>query len=338
MRIALDAMGGDNAPAEIVAGAVKALEQLEESDQILLIGDEGVVKEHLDKINASQNDRLQIVHAPEAVGMDESPVEALRKKRKSSIAIMAKMAAGEEADVAISAGNTGACVAACQMRMRLLPGIIRPGILVVFPAMAGPIAICDVGANIAPKSSHLHQYALMASIYMREVIGIENPRTGLINIGEEESKGNELAKKVNQLLREDDRVEFIGNVEPREFLKRPCEVIVCDGFAGNIILKFSEGLAEGLFGVILQEIKKLAPELVQKFMPIIQKIYADHDHTEFGGAPLLGVDGTCIICHGSSDARAMKNAILRAKNQVQTGFNDMIVDALQQVPITEAED
>jgi glycerol-3-phosphate acyltransferase PlsX len=337
MRIALDAMGGDQAPKEIIAGAVASLDLIDKEDQLILIGDEELIKKYLTEMNASQ-DKLVVVHAPEVIGMDEQPVDALRKKRKSSISIMAKMAADKETDVSISAGNTGACVAACQMRMRTLPGVLRPGILVVFPTFAGPVTVCDVGANIAPKPSHLHQYALMASIYAKEVIGIKNPTVGLISIGQEDAKGNELVKKVNQLLREDPRIDFVGNVESREFLNRPADVVVCDGFVGNVILKLTEGLAEGLFKAILREIASLKPEMVSHFQPVIDSLYAKHDYNEYGGAPLLGVDGTCIICHGSSDARAIKNAIVCSRKQAKMGVNAKIAKVLEDAPVTEDED
>lgn len=335
MKLALDAMGGDHAPKEIVAGALRALEQLGE-DQLILLGDEPVVREHLGD-PAVWEGRISLVHAPEVIGMDESPVEALRRKRNSSIALMAKMAANDEADVVISAGNTGACVAACQMRMRLLPGVIRPGILVIFPTINGPLAICDVGANVAPKPSHLHQYAAMGSLYMSEVFGVAEPTVGLMSIGEEDTKGNELIKKANQMLRDDDQIDFIGNVEAREVLNKPCDVIVCDGFVGNVILKMAEGIAEGLFRVIARELGRLKPHLVEEFKPIVQSIYALHDHSEYGGAPLLGVDGFCIICHGSSDARAIKNTILRARDLARTRINEKLSDWLQRMAVTEVE-
>ncbi len=335
MRIALDAMGGDQAPHEIVAGALQALEELGDDD-LILIGDEPQILELLGKPDVWEK-KLSVAHAPEVIEMDEHPVESLRRKRKSSIAVMAKMAADGLADVAISAGNTGACVAGCQMRMRLLPGVHRPGILVVFPTINGPIAICDVGANVAPKPINLYQYALMGSLYMQQIFNLDAPTVGLVSVGQEDTKGNELIKKVNQMLREDDHLNFSGNIEAREFLNRPCDVIVCDGFVGNVILKFAEGLAEGLFRIISQELMKLKPELARQFKPIMQSVYAQHDHIEYGGAPLLGVDGTCIICHGASDARAVKNAVLRSRELVNTRINERITEWLASVPVSEVE-
>ena len=333
MRIALDAMGGDNAPQAIIDGALLALDEIN-NDELILFGNEDVIRRYLGDPDKWQG-RIHIEHAPEEIAMSEPPVEALRRKRKSSLALMAKAAAKGLVDVTISAGNTGAYVAISQMRLRLIPGVIRPGILVVFPTFAGPVTVCDVGANIAPKPSHLHQYALMASIYTRSVLGLENPSVGLVSIGQEDAKGNELVKEVNQRLREDDRINFIGNVETRDFLNRPADVIICDGFVGNVVLKLTEGLAEGLFKSIKQELAAYEPELVARFQPIIDRLYARHDYNEYGAAPLLGVAGTCMICHGSSDARAIKNAILFSRQQVKLDINAKIAQVVQQVAMTE---
>ncbi|MBN1844844.1 MAG: phosphate acyltransferase PlsX [Sedimentisphaerales bacterium] len=335
MRIALDGMGGDRAPNVVVAGALQALGDLDD-DTLILFGDEPVLRELLGPAQIWEK-AIRIEHAPEVIGMDEQPVDALRRKRHSSIAVMAKHAAEQQVDVTISAGNTGAYVAACQMRLRPLPGVLRPGIMVVFPTFGGPVTVCDVGANIAPKPAHLYQYALMASLYAREVLSIENPSVGLISIGQEDAKGNELVRKTNQLLRDDERIRFVGNVETRDFLNRPADVIVCDGFVGNVILKLTEGLAEGLFKSIKRELSLEDPEFVHRIQPIIDRMYARHDYSEYGGAPLLGVDGTCIICHGSSDERAIKNAILRCRDQVKLGINKKIAAELQKVAVDDGE-
>lgn len=334
MRIAIDAMGGDYAPGEIVAGTLAALDHVN-GDELILIGDENLIRPMLGDPRRWEG-RLQIEHAPEVIAMDDPPVEAIRKKRNSSINLMAKMGSDGRADVVISAGNTGACVAACQMRMRLLPGVHRPGILVVFPTFAGPVVAIDVGANIAPKPSHLHQYAIMGSIYAREVVKIPNPRLGLISIGQEDAKGNELVKRVNQLLREDERIDFIGNVEPREFLNRPADVVICDGFVGNVILKLTEGLAEGLFKAILRELSSYDAKMAEAFKPVMQRLYAKHDYNEYGGAPLLGVDGTAIICHGSSNAHAMKTAIICSRRQAQANVNQKIAQQVGSMPAEDA--
>lgn len=327
IRIGLDAMGGDRAPQEVVAGALESLDGLN-GDHLVLFGDEAVVRDCLGDPSRWQG-KISVSHAPEVVAMDDPPVEALRRKRKSSMALMAKAAARRELDVVISAGNTGAYVAACQLRMRTLPGVLRPGIAVVFPTFVGPVVVCDVGANIAPKPNHLLQYAIMSSLYSTKVVGVENPRVGLISIGQEDAKGNELVKKANQLLRADERINFIGNVEPRDFLKAPAEVIICDGFVGNVILKLTEGMAESLFKAIMEEIASQSADMVATFKPVMDALYAKHDYNEYGGAPLLGIDGTCIICHGNSNARAIKSTILRARQQVRFGINARIVEELQ---------
>ncbi len=327
MRIALDAMGGDNAPGEIIAGALEALDHIKD-DQLVLVGDESTIRGHLGDQNRWQS-QISIVHAPEAVAMDDPPVEAMRRKRKSSIAVMTELAADGKVDAVVSAGNTGAFVAACQMRMRLLPGVARPGILVVFPTFAGPVALCDVGANIAPKPNHLHQYALMAIAYVNQVLQQTHSTVGLISIGQENAKGNELVRATNQLLRDDKRIDFVGNVEPCDFLKRPADIIICDGFVGNVILKLTEGLAEGLFKTIKREIIQSKPDMIEYFKPVMDSLYAKHDYSEYGGAPLLGVDGTCIICHGSSNARAIKSALVRTTKQMRFDINRKITEQLQ---------
>ena len=327
MRIAVDAMGGDNAPKAIVEGALETIDHLEKDDHIILVGDTQRIQEILGGSDIDQ-DKISIVDAPETIEMHESPVDSLRKKPKSSISIMAKLAKEGKADIVLSAGNTGACVAACQMRMRLLPEVQRPGIMVTFPTLAGPIIICDVGANVAPKPLHLYQYGLMCDVYAREVIGTENPTLGLINIGEEESKGTGLAKEVNQMFRADDTLNFIGNIEPRELLNKPADILICDGFAGNIILKLTEGIAEAVFKFIGNEVAMQKPELLPQFAPIVEKIYKKHDYNEYGGAPLLGIDGISIICHGNSDRRTIKNAILAALKHGRLNINEKIVARL----------
>jgi phosphate acyltransferase len=335
MQIALDAMGGDQAPDIIVAGALDALDEFNGGDEIILFGDESILRTLLGD-SARWENRIRIVHTTEVISMGEQPVEALRRKRNSSLAVMTKYAAQNHVDVTISAGNTGAYVAACQMRLRPLSGVQRPGIMVVFPTFEGPVVLCDVGANIAPKASHLHQYALMSRIFAHEILSIENPTVGLVSIGQEDAKGNELVKKTNQLLREDERIQFIGNIETREFVNRPCDVVICDGFVGNIILKLTEGLADGLFRTIKRELAKVDSKFAQQIQPVIDMLYARHDYNEYGAAPLLGVDGTCMICHGSSDARAIKNAIRRSREQVKHNINDKISKELQKTPSLNA--
>jgi len=269
--------------------------------------------------------------------MDDSPVEAIRNKPKSSINVMCDLAKKGEADVVISAGNTGACVAAAQMKMRTLPGVIRPGIAVILPTFHGPVVICDVGANPEPKPPHIEQYALMAGTYATAICGIENPRVGLLSIGEEDAKGNTLTKEARKLMRDEPQINFIGNVEGRDLFKGACDVVVCDGFVGNIILKFTEGIAEGLFQTIMAELSEYAPDLLEQFKPVMKKIYQKHDWQEYGGAPLLGVGKYCLICHGKSDPRAIMNAIRVGKQLCKSGINEKIVDEIaQSIPTEES--
>jgi len=325
MRIAIDAMGGDNAPDEIVSGAMEAIEALDKEDEIILVGPTDKVRSRLPFIKPS---RISIVDAPDTIGMEESPIESLRKKPRSSISVMSKLAKLNQADAIISAGNTGACVAAFQMRMRNLPGVNRPGIAVVFPTFDGPVTICDVGANIACKPINIYQYAVMASMYSKYHLGIANPRVGIMSIGQEDAKGNEIVKKSRELIKSDPDINFIGNIEGRDIFKGVCDVAVCEGFVGNVILKITEGLVDGLFKAIKHELMQEKLTLVMKFKPVMTRIYNKYDYNEYGGAPLLGVNGTALICHGSSKSRTIKNAILTSIKYYKGNVNGKIVEYL----------
>jgi len=334
MRIAIDAMGGDNAPEAIVAGAFEAVEQLDPSDEVILVGPEDDLAPFVAKVKRSMRDRISLVHAPDVIAMDEPPVESLRKKPKSSIGVLAKLAKHGQAEAVISAGNTGACVAAFQMRMRNLPGVNRPGIAVVFPTFKGPVAICDVGANISCKPINLYQYGIMASVYAQGVLGIENPRVGLMSIGQEEAKGNEVVKKTIELMKSDANLNFIGNIEGRDIFKGVCDVAICEGFVGNVILKTTEGLVDGLFRAIKQELMQEKLRLAMKFKPVMTRIYQKYDYNEYGGAPLLGVNGTALICHGASESRTIRNAILAARRYHTKKINEIITDELSRTDDT----
>lgn len=340
MRIAVDGMGGDRAPEQIVKGTLAALEE-QPDIQVQLLGSRAAMDPFLaadEKTKAAvaaltASSRLQIVECTQSIGMDESPVEGLRTKPDSSIRKMADLLSAKQVDAVVSAGNTGACVAACQMRVRRLPGVLRPGILVVVPTFKGPAVLMDVGANPDPKPENLQQYAQIGSIYAREFLGLDNPKVGLLSIGEEAGKGNRLVKETFEKLKGDTSINLFGNVEGRDVFRRTTEVIICEGFTGNVILKLMESIAEGIFKTIRRELaENVAPETVKLFEPVVARIWARHDYAEYGGAPLLGVDGTCIICHGSSDARAMKNAIRRAGEYVSKGLNQRIVASLAANP------
>jgi glycerol-3-phosphate acyltransferase PlsX len=334
MRIAIDAMGGDNAPDAIISGVLESIELLGEDDELILVGPKETIEPLLPSLK-SREGAIAVVDAPEVIGMDEAPIESVRKKRRSSIAVMAKMAKKEQADAVISAGNTGACVAAFQMRMRNLPGVNRPGIAVVFPTFEGPVTICDVGANIACKPINLYQYAVMASIHSRHLLAIENPKVGLMSIGQEDAKGNEVVKKARELMKSDPNMNFVGNIEGRDIFKGVCDVAVCDGFVGNVILKLTEGLVDGLFKAIKHELIAEKLRLAMKFKPVITRIYRKYDYNEYGGAPLLGVNGTALICHGASHSRTIKNAILTSKKYYTKKINDKIIEYLSRTPFCD---
>ncbi|MGD2094280.1 MAG: phosphate acyltransferase PlsX [Phycisphaerales bacterium] len=327
MRIAVDAMGGDNAPDEIIAGVLESAELLDKDDELILVGPEDIIGQQLKSLKARKKS-ISIVHAPDVITMGEVPIETLRKKPKSSIAVLAKLAKRGQTDAVISAGNTGACVAAFQMRMRNLPGVNRPGIAVVFPTFKGPVAICDVGANIACKPMNLHQYGVMTSVYSKHLLKIENPRVGLMSIGAEDAKGNEVVKKTRELLKNDSNINFIGNIEGRDIFEGTCDVAVCEGFVGNVILKLTEGLVDGLFKAIKNELMEEKLRLVMKFKPVMKRIYKKYDYNTYGGALLLGINGTAVICHGSSRSYTIKNAILASKKFYTEKINEKIIEYL----------
>jgi glycerol-3-phosphate acyltransferase PlsX len=331
-------MGGDHAPAAILEGCWEASDLLDADDLVYLVGDESVISQALAACGLSPEKKkiYRPVPTTQIVEMDEPPVDAIRNKPDSSIAVMCKMASKGEADVVISAGNTGACVAAAQLRMRTLPGVSRPGIAVILPTFDGPVVICDVGANVAPKPKHLEQYAIMAAAYSHAVCGIENPRVGLLSVGEEDAKGNSLVKEARKLMRDEPQINFVGNVEGRDLFKGIVDVVICDGFVGNIVLKFTEGMAEGLFKTIISELQEFSPDLLKQFKPVMKKIYQKHDWEEYGGAPLLGVGGYCLICHGKSQSRAIKNALRVGKQLAISGINQKIVERVAaSIAITE---
>jgi phosphate acyltransferase len=330
-RVAVDAMGGDHAPQAVVRGAVQAL-QTGIDFHLVLVGREDVIRAELDQCGPLPDD-IDIVHAASVIDMDESPVEALRQKKDSSILVMAKMAAEKAVDAVISAGNTGAFAAAAQLRMGTLPGVSRSGIAVTLPSFSGPMVLCDVGANIQAKPHHLYQYALMSTLFSQKVHGIDAPRVGLVSIGEESRKGTEVVKQTHDLLKSDERIRFVGNVEGRDLFQGVCDVAVSDGFVGNILLKFIEGLSESLFQTISKEFQDEDPLARQKYDAALQRVWARHDYSEYGGAPLLGVNGTCIICHGRSGERAIRNAVRAACSFLRERYNEALAECLGQAPV-----
>lgn len=330
MRIGVDVMGGDNAPGAILDGALASLAKLDPADELVLVGDETVIKAACDAQKVP-HERVTIVHTTQVVGMDEPPVEAVRAKPDSSITVLCKLAGRKEdrpLDVVISAGSTGAQVTAAQMYMRRLPHVHRPGIAVTVPTFAGPIVLIDVGANIEPKPHHLAQYGVMGDVCARSMLGIKKPRVALMNVGGEEQKGTAEMKEARDRLRAVDDLEFIGYVEGRGVFDGEADVVITDGVVGNVMIKLAEGLSAGIFKSIRREVVKSDPELGARLDPVVKAIYAKHDYHEHGGAPLLGVNGVCIICHGSSVARTITNAVLRSRQYVTSRVNEAISQRL----------
>lgn len=334
MRIAIDAMGGDHAPDVIIKGAIDALELLDADDQIILVGDEAIIGEHISE-RGINDPRLIVHHASQAIGMDESPVDAVRSKPDSSIVQMMHLASKRHndnpVDVVISAGNTGACVSAATMYMRRLPGVHRPGIATAIPTFHGPVIICDVGANPEPRDTHLAQYAIMAEIYAKKVLGIASPRVALLNIGSEEAKGTVMIKSVRDMIRGIHDLNYTGYIEGREVFEGGADVIVTDGFVGNTMLKLAEGFAKSLFKAIAHEVFEADPDLAMKLQPVVESLMKKNDYHEYGGAPLLGVNGACIICHGSSEARTIRAAVRAAREYVAAGVNAAIIERVSAI-------
>lgn len=325
-------MGGDHAPDAVLQGCIEAIPYLQSDDTLVLIGPESHIKSFLDT-NGINDDRLVIEDATDVIAMDASPMEAVRGMPQSTIVRMSMLGSKKaevRCDAVISAGNTGACVAAGQMNMRRLPGVHRPGIAVTIPGFHGPVTLCDAGANPEPRSTHLWQYGLMAEVYANKIHGVESPRIGVMNIGSEASKGSGLAKGAADLLRNTPDINFVGFVEGRDFFAGKADVIVTDGFLGNTLLKMAEGMAKSLFQAIATEIYEQDPALAVKFEPVVKTIYKKNDYHEHGGAPLLGVNGVMMIAHGSSESRTIKNAIRKTIEYVNGHINDAIVERLAQ--------
>ncbi|MBT9142628.1 MAG: Phosphate acyltransferase [Dehalococcoidia bacterium] len=327
MKIAVDAMGGDNAPGEIVKGAVEAARS--GIANILLVGNELQVEAELAKYPKLHN--LSIVHASEVIGMDEHPAVALRKKKDASITVATRLVKEGEAGGLVSAGSTGAQVGAALLGLGRIPGIQRPAIAMVLPALRGGKLMLDVGANVDCKPQNLLQFALMGGIYANRVMGISDPKIGLLNIGTEINKGNELTQAAYELLAAAP-INFIGNYEARDIPSGEADVIVCDGFVGNSILKFSEGLIMSLFSMLQAEMaRSVRTRLGAALMlPGFKSIKRKLEYEEYGGAPLLGAQGVSIVCHGSSRAKAITNAVQMAVQCLSSRFVDQLGGEIEQ--------
>jgi len=330
MIIALDAMGGDTAPVSTVEGAVLAARASDH--KILLVGPQKLIAEellkHHKRYNVTSLD-IEIVNATEVIEMGEHPAKAVRHKKDSSLSVCAKLVAEGKADAFVSVGNSGAAMAAALFYLKRIEGVLRPAISTTFPTINGNCIIADMGANADCKPEHLLQFAVMADLFCKKVVGIEKPKVGLISIGEEESKGNELTLETHKLLQKTD-LNFIGNIEGRGIPKGEADVVICDGFVGNVILKFGEGLAEMMLKLVRQGLKK--HPMAWASLPFIWLALKDLrkkvDYSEAGGAPLLGVNGICIIGHGRSEGKAVKNAVLAGARAAELNITKEIKEAI----------
>ena len=327
MRIAVDAMGGDNAPREVVAGTLLAASEFTDTE-FILVGTEAAVQQELRKGKSGAVANVRVVHAPEVMGMEDAPVEALRGKRRSSVTVSVKLVADGEAEAVVSAGNTGGVVAAATVLLKPLSGVKRSGIAVSFPTHFGTTTIIDVGANIHCRPMHLLQYAVMATVYSQQILNIAEPRVGLLNIGAESKKGNELVRETRALLAEHPRINFVGNIEGNDIHSGVCDVAVCEGFVGNVILKVTEGMTASLFADVEEAFREAFPERDKEHLAALRALRRRNDSAEYGGAPLLGVDGICIIAHGSSGARAIYNALRVARGFGGKHVNEHIAKAI----------
>lgn len=325
MRIAVDSMGGDYAPQEIVAGAVEAAEKLSQVSRIFLVGESKAVEHELEK-HSSVSDKIEIRHASEAIAMDETPALAVRQKKDSSIGRAVDLVKNGEADAVVSAGNTGAVVVAAILKLRALEGIERPAIAAVMPTQARPFVLIDAGANIDCNAKLLTQFAVMGSVYSHVIMGQTSPIVGLLSIGGEEIKGNEITKETFKIL-SNSNLNFKGNVEGHDLFKGETDVVVCDGFVGNIVLKTSESVARAIGHWMKQEFRKTPLRIIGAgvLMKALKAMKQRMDPEMYGGAPLLGVNGVCIITHGASSSRAIFHAIRVACESVHHQLNHLII-------------
>ena len=318
VRIALDAMGGDFAPSIPVTGALAALEDLPASCELILVGRVDEIEAALEKHQVPR-DRLGVVDAPEIIEMNEKPLAAVRGKRESSIRVGLELQKQGKADAFVSAGNTGATMATSTLLLGLHPGIRRPAIATVFPTALKPVLVLDAGANIDCGQRELCGFAHLGAVYARVVMNCDDPAIGLLNIGEEEEKGGQAARGAFELLTEDPGLRFIGNVEGGDILNGKCDVIVCDGFVGNVVLKFAESAARMFISVLQREVSQDTLDDA-----VLSRVRRALDHSETGGAPLLGVKGVSVICHGRSSSFAVKNAIKVALQSVERRLSEFV--------------
>jgi len=323
VRIALDAMGTDHAPQAEVAGAIEALRESVNDVEIILVGDEALIQAELAKHDDVPSG-ISVHHAPDRVSSEDPPASVIRRKPESSIVVGLRMHKAGDADAFVSAGSTGAVMATSLFTLRPLPGVDRPPVGALLPTAGELCLLVDAGANVGCKPHHLVQFAHLGSVYARDALGREKPRVGLLNIGEEPGKGNDLTVETYQALLGEDAINFIGNVEGRDIVRGECDVIVCDGFVGNILLKFYESVAGYIVGLLREEISDADDRRTD-----LDHVFRVLDYAEYGGAPLLGLGGVSIICHGGSPPKAIRNALSVAARAVRAGLVQHSVEDLK---------
>jgi len=336
MKIALDAMGGDFGPPNLVGGATLALREYSRIKKLYLVGDTPKIEAELTKLGCTDN-RVEIVHATQVVDMSDRAWSAVRRKKDSSVSRAVDLVKHGQANAIVSAGHTGAAVAASMIKLRTLPGIDRPGIAAVLPTETNVFVLMDAGANIDARPEHLLQYAFMGSVYSSHVLGYKNPTVGLISLGEEDVKGNEMTKEVFKMLKKSS-LNFVGNIEGRHLFEDPVEVVVCDGFVGNVILKTCESISVAIFQWLKHELSRTTMRKLGAFLAreSFRTIRDKTNYEEYGGSPLLGVNGICIIAHGSSSPLAIKNALRVAAESIEHQVNPHIIEEVQRYHETTA--
>src|SRR5256886_5957726 len=336
MKIALDAMGGDFGPPNLVAGASLALREYSQISRLFLVGDTAQIEAELRRLDCNDN-RIEIVHSTQVVDMSDRAWSAVRRKKDSSVSRAVDLVKHGQANAIVSAGHTGAAVAASMIKLRTLPGIYRPGIAAVLPTETNVFVLMDAGANIDARPEHLLQYAFMGSVYSSHVLGYKNPTVGLISLGEEDVKGSEMTKEVFKMLKKSS-LNFVGNIEGRHLFEDPVEVVVCDGFVGNVILKTSESIAVALFKWLKHELTRSKTRMAGAYLSrhAFHTIKKKMNYEEHGGSPLLGVNGICIIAHGASTPLGIKNALRVAAESIEQQVNPHIIEEVRRYHETTA--
>jgi glycerol-3-phosphate acyltransferase PlsX len=336
MKIALDAMGGDFGPPNLVGGAVLALREYPKIDKLFLVGDTPQIEAELKKLHCNDR-RVEIVHSTQVVAMSDGAVQSVRRKKDSSVSRAVDLVKKGEAAAIVSAGHTGAAVAATAIKLRMLPGVERPGIASLVPTETNVFVLIDAGANSDARAEHLVQYGIMGSVYSRHVLGYKNPSIGLMSIGGEDVKGTDLTKEVFKLLKQSS-LNFRGNVEGHDLFEDPVEVVVCDGFVGNVLLKTCESVGDAIFKWLKHELVKTKMRMAGAYLAqnAFKAIRKKVNYEEYGGSPLLGVNGICIIAHGASTPLAIKNALRVAAESIEEQVNPHIIEEVSRYDETNA--